>query len=307
MIAQTVQTRMNAKWEITRLADCVRRGGPEPFEYAAIADCFRALGTNDDDTDKVAAVFAPTLTADCIHGHGYLQPRGYAGDFEMIDRIYTGWVSHNPRLARWDRFFHAQAAPRAVRNRKLFLQRTLGELDERNPTGTANVLNVGSGPGRDVAEYFASRPDSNLRVLSLDLDPNAIRHAEDLCRPYQNRVRFACENVVRYSSTSQFDLVWSAGLFDYFSDRLFVRVARRLFESVRPGGELVIGNFGPDNPSRAYMELLGRWELKHRSASQLLALASEAGATDGQARVEWEPEGINLFLRVSKPAATVIA
>lgn len=299
MIAQLTRPRVNLRNEITQLAECVRRGGPEPVEYEAIARCFQSLGAHETDQASISAVFAPTLTADCIHGHGYLKPHGYAGDFEMIDRIYTEWVSPNPRLARWDQFFHSQAAPRAVRNRKAFLQNVLHHLEQRS-SAAVDVLNLGCGPGRDIAEYFASRPDSRVRVLSLDLDPKAIRHAQDLCRPYRDHVRFACENVLRYCPTRPFDLIWSAGLFDYFSDRLFVRVAKRLLAAVRPGGELVIGNFGPENPSRTYMELLGRWELEHRSASRLLALAAEAGAAHDMVRVEAEPEGINLFLRVSK-------
>src|SRR6202007_1419306 len=92
---------------------------------------------------------------------------------------------------------------------------------------------------------------------------------------------------------------WAAGLFDYFSDRLFVRVVKRLLHAVRDGGELVIGNFGPDNPSRTYMEVLGQWHLQHRSASRLSALATQAGVPPESVRVECEPEGVNLFLRIA--------
>ena len=289
-----------ASTPLERLADVVRRGGPEPSEYAGVAEWFRSLRAMED-AGAVAVVFAPTLTPDCIHGYGHLKPRGYAGDFEMIDRIYTGWVSPNPRLARWDLFFHAQPAPRAVRNRKEFFKGILRRLDESQREGST-VLNVGCGPGRDVAEYFQDMPGSRLRVLSIDLDADAIRHAETLSRPFADRAVFACENVFRYTPEAKYDLVWAAGLFDYFSDRLFVRVAKRLLSAVRGGGELVIGNFGPDNSSRTYMEVLGQWHLEHRSMEKLLSLAADAGIAPNSVRVEQEPEGVNLFLRIAVPA-----
>src|SRR6516162_909310 len=88
-----------------RLGELVSRGGPEPHEYAELTEDFRLLAASDVLPEQVAEVFAPTLTGECIHGFGYLKPHGYAGDYEMIDRIHTSWESSNPSLVRWDRFF----------------------------------------------------------------------------------------------------------------------------------------------------------------------------------------------------------
>lgn len=63
-----------------------------------------------------------------------------------------------------------------------------------------------------------------------------------------------------------------AGLFDYFSDRVFQAALRRLLPAVADGGELIIGNFTSGHRSQAYMEFAG-WFLHHRSGEQLTALA----------------------------------
>ena len=68
----------------------------------------------------------------------------------------------------------------------------------------------------------------------------------------------------------------------------------------KPGGEVVVGNFGDFNPSRDYMELFGNWCLEHRSREKLCQLAEQAGAVLDQTRVEWEPEGVNLFLHIRR-------
>jgi SAM-dependent methyltransferase len=282
---------------LLRLGELVRRGGPQPHEYAEVTECFRMLADARVRSEQVAEVFAPTLTGECIHGFGYLKPHGYAGDYEMIDRIHTYWESSNPSLVRWDRFFHQQAAPKAVRNRI----RYLGELLERienTGAGSASVLNLGCGPARDLHNYFRDHTGSRLQIRSIDLDPQAIQYASALCAQWSDRLKFECRNVLRYRPGEQYDLVWSSGLFDYFSDRLVVVVLKRLLTAVKPGGELVIGNFGSVNPSRGYMELLGKWYLEHRSEAALRQLAREAGVHDSDMRIEREPEGVNLFLHI---------
>jgi SAM-dependent methyltransferase len=108
---------------------------------------------------------------------------------------------------------------------------------------------------------------------------------------------FEERDVIRYRPREKFDLIWSGGLFDYFSDRMFVRLLGRLLKAVRPGGEVIIGNFSPSNPSRAYMELLGGWCLEYRSKQQLLDLAQELVSGD-EISIEGEPEGVILFLRI---------
>ncbi len=96
-----------------------------------------------------------------------------------------------------------------------------------------------------------------------------------------------------------FDLIWSAGLFDYFDDKLFAALLRRFRNYLKSGGEIVVGNFNQDhNPSRAYMEILGNWFLHHRTEQQLIDLAQKADFEHWQLSVNREPENVNLFLHI---------
>jgi len=163
------------------------------------------------NTAQISTILEPTLTEDCIHGFSYRKPHGYAGDFEIIERLHTGWVSSNPFLARWDRYLHAQPAVRAVVNRRDILRRLLSELNECCPQ-SPTVLNVGCGGARDVYEYFMSEPNSSVNVHSIDLSAEAMAHASTLCQPFEDRARFERKNALRFKTSEKFDLVWSAGL-----------------------------------------------------------------------------------------------
>ena len=248
-------------------------------------------------------------TMSFVGTEGYLPPEGpgtVQADlfslgkvlYEIIDRIYRQHVSTDPKLARWDRYFHTHAGPKAVRNRKDYFHVLLEQKLRTQGDRPLEILVVGSGPGRDLQEFLAAHPDSRVNVECLDIDPRAIAHARELNREFADRMTFRQQNALRFRPTKTYDLVWAAGLFDYFSDHPFELLVRRLISAVASGGELVIGNFSTANPSRAYMEF-GEWHLQHRSAETLEALALGCGISPGNIRVGSEPEGVNLFLHLA--------
>jgi extracellular factor (EF) 3-hydroxypalmitic acid methyl ester biosynthesis protein len=284
--------------------DLIGRHGPEPQEYAAFTAWVDALA---DDvkagrmTEEAVFKFWQDLTK--AYFRGSLQglvveiPHGYHGDFEVIDGIHCEKISSNPALARWDGYLQAQAAPKAVRNRKTYFHGLLNSIRNRE-TKPLKILNVASGPSRDVREWLDAHGPCGMEFDCVDLDGNAIEFAKDLCKKYHESVDFFHHNALTFRPRRDYDLVWSAGLFDYLEDRLFIRLLRRLITFTAAGGEVVIGNFGEDNPTRNYMELLGRWRLIHRSEQHLHSLAEQAGAKRENIQVGKEPEGVNLFLHI---------
>jgi len=44
-------------------------------------------------------------TTDTMQGYVLMKPHGYSGDFVVIERIYSGWLSPKQHLINWDRFF----------------------------------------------------------------------------------------------------------------------------------------------------------------------------------------------------------
>lgn len=287
---------------LDRLKSVVAHGGPEPHEYPLVSEAFLHLYTEGVEPQQVAAVYARTLRLECLHGHAYLKPHGYAGDFLLIDRIYTHWLSPHRELARHDEYFQSSAASMAVRNRKSLIKHLLVDLAERTDGRPARVLNMGSGPARDVFEFFSEWPNAPVFVHCVDADSRAIEYAAALCAPFADRMAFEQGNALRLRLHKAYDLIWSAGLFDYLSNYWFKTLATRYIRFIEPHGELVIGNFSPNNPTRAGMELLCQWYLKYRDAEKLRQLATAAGAADTAIRVEQEPQGVNLFLRICNEA-----
>lgn len=287
---------------IAFLQQVIANGGPEVKEYDTLNGIFDQLSQDyktgrlsTEEMEQLQSGFETAGMENTLHGHCRLKPYGYAGDFMIIDKIYREDVSSDERFEKWDIYWNNQPATKAVRNRKDYFIRTI--LQRLQPT-PLRLLNVASGPARDLAEVYTRIPSGALQTTCVEADAHAIAYATELNEANMQHIRFIHQNIFRFATEEQFDLVWSAGLFDYFEDSVFVKLLRKFISWTKPGGEVIIGNFSNQNPSRSCMELAGDWYLHHRPAESLLAMALEAGADSADIRVGKELEGVNLFLHV---------
>ncbi|WP_162176369.1 class I SAM-dependent methyltransferase [Enterovibrio calviensis] len=282
----------------------VDSGGPKPDQYDDLNQWFQLIGEKSrtkaitqDQLTEMWSAFGDAFSTNTMQGFVVNKPHGYAGDFEIIDKIYTKWLSPTKHLENWDRFFHWQKASIAVRNRKAYFKSLLSEVDNsevENPL----ILNVGSGPCRDIFEYQEEEPSTKIKFECIDMDSRAIEYSKTILSG--ENVEHFCLNAFKFRPNKEYDLVWSAGLFDYLDDKQFVFLLRSLLDSVATGGELVVGNFSEKNPSRDYMEF-GGWFLHHRTEEKLTQLAQKADGDNYVITIDREPSGVNLFLRITKP------
>lgn len=245
------------------------------------------------------------------------KPRGYAGDFEMMNQLYE--APSQPLLDDEDLFakvldlFVCQLPPaQAVVNRMQLMQTWIERAALSTTTlskARAKVASIGSGPGVELEEVLMRHPalGSKLDVTFVDQDPGALAHAEQRLSPLVSstglQLTAACEDVralLRDEVTGLEDsqLIYSAGLFDYLDDNVFIRLARLLVSKLAPGGVLKIGNMRKMT-ARAAMEYMTNWELIYRDETQLFALAKEFAPEGADVVVEEEAAGVNLFLSVT--------
>ena len=281
----------------------VSKGGPEPAEYGVFSDWLNLVAEevksgelSVDNLQNLRFAFGDVMSLNTMYGHTFRKPYGYAGDFEIIDKIYRQHITDNHQFANWDRNYNSTPATVAVRNRKKYFISLLKDLCQTKKN--VQVLNVASGPARDLLEFFSEARSENVLVDCVEYDPKAIEYASLLCQDYLSNISFHHSNAFRFKTEKQYDLIWSAGLFDYFDDDRFKFLLKRLLGFLAPDGKLVIGNFSDNNPTRSYMEIIGDWILNHRSEKQLVNLALECGASEENISIDSEPEGINLFLHI---------
>jgi extracellular factor (EF) 3-hydroxypalmitic acid methyl ester biosynthesis protein len=283
------------------LKEIIDKGGPDECQYAALEENISRLPASaDENNEQITELLRSCkfLQDSCsIMGHIRNKPHGYAGDFEIIDRIYRQDLSCKAHTA-WDKYSLSHPAAAAVRNRKRYFKAMVKSKLETSRSLT--LLNVASGPARDLYEvYIEKQAFGHLSTTCVEMDRNAITFAQNLNKPFKADIEFINKNIFRFQTDQKFELIWSAGLFEYFDEKSFVFLLENFGTWIAPGGEIVIGNFNDEhNPSRKFMELFGDWHLTHRSEQDLKCLAQQAGFSPSQITVGREEENINLFLHI---------
>ena len=292
---------------LTYAREISQQHGPNPEQYETHLAWYNRIHSEiksgrlqKQDRDQLRSILGEAYSLNSLQGFAYHKPHGYAGDFEIIEKIYTQHVSDDPRIKKYDLFFQAQSAPKAVRNRKAYFKSILKDKIGAS-TKPLKVLNLASGPCRGVAEFLKEYPESNFQIDCLEIDPKAIAHAKSLLTPHaMDRISLVQGNIFKFLPSDTYDLVWSAGLFDYLNDKAFINLLRRFSRAVSKGGEIIIGNFHPTNPTIPYMEAIAEWYLNHRDEDNLFELGRAAGASSQQQMtIDREAEGVNLFLRIT--------
>ncbi len=242
------------------------------------------------------------------------KPLGYSGDFEMMNIIYRNEYVGDSLFGKClHAYWLSHPEAKAVRNRSRYLHGILLRVIREGAGVPLKIGSIACGPSREVQMLIESSNEqgldlSNCELHLLDQDENALKHAhEELSEIVKrtnspvklNFIHKAIKNVItRGLQESDFDLIYSAGLFDYFSDPVAQLAAKALFKRLKPGGRLIVGNFNLTTPNQFTMRLALDWSLIYRSVDDLKRLFGDLA--DGFS-IEQEPEGVNLFCVIRKP------
>ena len=254
----------------------------------------------------------PWLKTGWLQVQARFKPRGYAGDYQLLTRLWDGTCCEHPLGQLFDRYFQSQAAVHAVRARMEQAAAALVAHCLQRATGPYRVLSIGSGPASELARAAAMLPDAerrHLRIMLLDLDEEALRDAQARLSQILHGEQIAChrENLFRLPAlaraaglVSGHDFVVCLGLFDYLADAPATALLRLVWEGMQAGGMLLVGNFAPHHATRAYMEWFGNWYLLYRTAERFEQLGLAAGIPAGQFHIGAERLGADLFLVARK-------
>jgi len=211
------------------------------------------------------------------------KPRGYAGDAVMMDYIYGGQAPEGTSELGRGLF---SATTRVSMGLSVLYRRQLLKslLDDTVVTRDAGrVLSVASGHARELEGSLVTSPLFQGEVIALDQDPLS---CAEVARVHDGgRVKVVNRGVRDLmggplaQSLGEFDLIYSAGLYDYLPDTLARRLTSRLVQMLRPGGRLMIANFVPGGSGRGYMELFMDWTLVLRNEAEMRAIAEVSGGT----------------------------
>ncbi len=243
-----------------------------------------------------------------------LKPRNYSGDSIMMRMIYDNDYMGDSTFAK---LMHKHPiehpAAQAVRNRRRMIGKILNHYKQSAKTGTSKkikVLSAACGPAFELNDVLKSPRDcAKFHFTLLDQDEKALDEAKVLIAQIEKKfdtkieVDYLNESVRTMLATpklnkmwGEFDYIYSMGLFDYLTPPVAKAVIEKLYQILKPGGEMVVGNFHISNSSRFYMEYWLDWVLFYRTEQEFLDLLK--GVPSAETRISFEDTGNQMFLHV---------
>ena len=246
----------------------------------------------------------------------FTKPLGYAGDYEMVNMM----LKESPSIGNntYARIFHDMTtdvgAAKAHRNRVMILEQYLEQEAERvgDEQRIFTVLDIGCGPAVEVQRFIRNSPLANQCAIHLmDFNEETIEYAKQRTqfsmeasghKPAMKFIQKSIDELLKdvHQETEAFlptyDMIYCAGLFDYFPDNVCRNLLELYYRWVRPGGFLVATNVHPRNPERHTMEHLFEWYLIYRDEAHMKSLAPKGSDPE----VFADDTGFNVFLTVRK-------
>lgn len=256
------------------------------------------------------------ITRTLLEGEGwsrtYGKPMGYPGDYRIMNYIYDGEPIGDSIRAS---FLHLLSLVGAepVKTRMVRLAELIYEATAKRPQGELlDILSVGSGPARETALILDAQPERRWRFTLIDQEGEALedamsrftraRHgATATCRALHVSFKEMLDPSPLMSQFSDKSVIYSSGLVDYLNPLLAQRFVNRLYQFLRPGGSIIIGNVNDKRTGMLWpSEYLVDWTLFFRSREEMEAMA--AGIENARVRIESDELDAIFFLVIEKPA-----
>ena len=260
-------------------------------------------------------VLVPEMRLGAIWERSYAKPLGYPGDYEVMNQVYDG---DRRGATVYQMLLHRLGLEVAecIATRMDVVRANIAKVvHERGAAKAARILSLGSGPAREVELFLADGglKSNRAEFTLIDQEQAALSYALEKTYPYvlntKGHARVKCLNISftdilrgsgSLASLLPQDLIYSVGLLDYLADRRAHALARRLYETLAPGGVLIIGNMNETSLSNLWpMEFISDWSLYYRSDSQMMAWTE--GMQPAKAWTETESTGRVRLLFVRKP------
>ncbi len=234
----------------------------------------------------------------------YHKPKGYAGDFLMIEHVYKNVPQGDGRLGELvDAFCLQRPASRAIRGRRRLMAEQLARLTAplAEKGERIAIMNLACGPNRELFDFLKGCEYSELiEALCVDIDSEALQYTNRYVNTFSHlaSIRLMSENVIKWSlgrvkhQIGPQNIIYSVGLCDYLDDRLFKAMITRCYQYLKPGGALILGNY-TQHKDAVFMDRILRWELIYRTREQMEQLFADTPFT--KVTVLSEEEHVNLF------------
>lgn len=248
----------------------------------------------------------------------YLKPRGYAGDYEVINMLLKNNYDGNSLFSKIiSRHSYSLPVAQAHRNRITHLSDRISKFVEKklHNQKIVKIASVGCGPSSEIIQFLSSNVMSNHCEISLiDFDPEPLYFTQEKIVEVKalnrniarvNLINKSVRDLIKESKSSQSsingqDLIYCAGLFDYLTLSTCSRLTKIFYDAINPQGIVIITNVADTNEYKMFMEYGLEWYLFHRSKEDMQKILKTLSEKVTY-YLNFEDTETNIFLNIEKP------
>jgi extracellular factor (EF) 3-hydroxypalmitic acid methyl ester biosynthesis protein len=239
--------------------------------------------------------------------HTQRWPRGYPGDFELVERLLDGDPGGEAGTLSRALETCVLQLPIVWQHRvKVAWQAGLVRRRLGGP-GPIRVLSIGCGGARDLLR-LEPHELGRLEIVLNDLDADALALAAARLAGGVRKLTCLRGNALRSTTKMRaegpFDVIVVGGLLDYLPERAARTLLRQASGMLSPAGLLGVTNIAAPNPWRPMLQLLAGWTLIERSYDEMSRLLHDpklkASIVLDDSRLTWlavasHPEARSVF------------
>lgn len=181
------------------------------------------------------------------------KPKGYPGDYKMLEIIYDNKpLSKNIGLY-FDNYFLKNPYAAAVRNRKDHFKTILQNFINKAESERIHILNFSSGSCREIREILPNlKTRSSIVFTCIDWDEEALEFSlNSVANTAHPHIKMRCvredlikilKNGALLESYGKHDLIYSMCLMDYLPDRALKKLIVSLYHLLKEGGKLIVSH-----------------------------------------------------------------
>lgn len=227
-----------------------------------------------------------------IMKRAFEKPRGYPGDYKMLEIIYDNKPISKGFGEYFDNYFLKSDYAVAVRIRKDRLREMLQSFINETKLNKINILNIACGSCREIKELLSNlKTKTFITFYCLDWDDEALKFSRETL--FHSRVKnvefeFIKEDVMNtirgetaVQSREKQNLIYSIGLIDYLPDIALKKLISALYNFLEKNGKLILTHkdkekeFAPVPPDWAC-----DWKFVSRNKEEVVKLFYNSGISE---------------------------
>lgn len=220
--------------------------------------------------------------------HGYLKPKGFAGDYQIIESIYNNepMAQKNTMGLMFDMYLLDAEYVKAVRDRKDMMKEMLRDFILKSELKNLKILNIACGSCREIRELIQKgfKTDKIVDFVLVDQDGECLEFSKKALAsaPKNYRFHYMQKNAVMFFRDSElekkfgkFDFIYSIGLADYLANLILGDTIQKGFNRLRDGGEFIVAHKNVKEVDSVRSDWICDWDFIPRDTEDIDRVVKE--------------------------------